>query len=189
MSDAAHNNDSISILLGVTGSIAAYRSAELVRLIKTAGWDLHVVMTEAATRFVGPMTFQTLSQNPVLVDQFDDSAWRPEHILASEKADVFLIAPCTANVMAKLAHGLADDLLTSTALACPAPLMIAPAMNVHMWNHPATQANLKTLVERGAQIVDVEEGDLACGYRGAGRMAAPNDILKALTSLLNARSA
>ncbi len=141
-------------------------------------------MTAGATRFVGPLTFQTLSRNTVLTDLFDEESWRPEHIEAAEKADVMLIAPCTANVMAKLAHGLADDLLTSTALACPAPLMIAPAMNVHMWNHPATRTNLEILLGRGVQMVDVEEGDLACGYTGAGRMAQPQVILDAVKALL-----
>jgi phosphopantothenoylcysteine decarboxylase/phosphopantothenate--cysteine ligase len=176
------------ILLGVTGSIAAYKAAELVRLMNTRDWDVHVVMTQNGARFVGPITFQTLSQNPVGIDPWDETVWRPEHIDVSEKADVFVVAPCTANTMAKLAHGLADDLLSATALACPAPLIIAPAMNVNMWNHPATQKNLATLKDRGVGVVDVTTGDLACGYTGEGRMAEPSDILDAIDAAYQAQA-
>ncbi len=172
------------IVLGVTGSIAAYKAAELVRLMTAESWDVNVLMTENGARFVGPVTFQTLSRNPVATDPWDASVWRPEHIDVAEKADVLVIAPCTANMIAKLAHGLADDLLSATALACPAPLVIAPAMNVHMWRHAATQANLGTLMERGAHVVDVGTGDLACGYTGEGRMAEPADIMTALRDVL-----
>jgi phosphopantothenoylcysteine synthetase/decarboxylase len=176
------------ILLGVTGSIAAFRAAELVRLMVGRGWDVHVLMTRGATEFVGKLTFQTLSRNPVGVELFsEDLDWRPEHIAAADRADVFVIAPCTANVMAKLAHGIADDLLSGTALACQAPLIIAPAMNVHMWEHPATQANVRTLQARGAQIVDVGVGDLACGYQGKGRLAAVDEIVTAVQAALQAR--
>jgi phosphopantothenoylcysteine synthetase/decarboxylase len=179
-----------TIVLGVTGSIAAYRAAELLRLMQTRGWDVHVVMTRGATEFVGKLTFQTLSRNSVGVDMFaGDMDWRPEHIAISERADVLVIAPCTANVMAKIAHGIADDLLTCTVLACPAPLVIAPAMNVHMWNHPATQANLAILRERGVSFVDVAEGDLACGYQGKGRLAPPPEILETVARVLEAKGA
>ncbi len=173
------------ILLGVTGSIAAYRAAELVRLMFTRDWDVHVLMTRWATEFVGKLTFQTLSRHPVGVEMFGgDVDWRPEHIEAADRADAMVIAPCTANVMAKLAHGLADDLLTSTVLACQAPLIVAPAMNVHMWDHPATQANLAILKKRGVQIVEPAVGDLACGYEGKGRLAPLEQILAAVDAVL-----
>ena len=173
------------ILLGVTGSIAAYKAAELVRLMMKAGWGVSVVMTRGATRFVGALTFQTLSRRPVVVDMFEEPEdWVPGHISAADRADVMVVAPCTANVIAKLAHGLADDMLTATALACPAPLVVAPAMNVHMWEHAATRANVALLRERGATLVDVGEGELACGYEGQGRLAEPAQILAAVETVL-----
>ncbi len=176
-----------TIVLGVTGSIAAYRAVELLRLMQRRGWDVYVLMTRGATAFVGTLTFQTLSRHPVGVDLFDNALdWRPEHIAVADRANAVVIAPCTANVMAKLAHGLADDLLTSTVLACRAPLIVAPAMNVHMWEHPATQSNLRILQERGVTLVDVAEGDLACGYEGKGRMAEPDTILRTVADVLGA---
>lgn len=169
------------IVLGVTGSIAAYKAAELVRLMTARGWDVSVMMTRAACEFVGELTFRTLSQRPVSVEMFGDRAdWVPEHISLADRADVMVIAPCTANVMAKMATGLADDLLTCTVLATAAPVVIAPAMNVKMWDHAATQANTRTLRSRGVRIVDVGSGDLACGYQGRGRMAAVDDIVSAV---------
>lgn len=177
------------IVLGVTGSIAAYKAAELVRQFKTREWDVSVIMTLAATRFVKELTFLTLSQNPVLTDVFDKTeSWRPTHISYAARADLLLIAPCTANVIAKLAHGIADDALTATALACTAPLMIAPAMNEKMWDHPATRANVETLQKRGAIVIDVAQGDLACGYQGRGRMAAVDVIFAAVENNLNPKT-
>ncbi|MDX9868342.1 MAG: flavoprotein [Kiritimatiellia bacterium] len=174
-----------TILLGVTGSIAAYKACELTRLLVKGGHDVHAVMTQAAMRFVSPLTFRTLSRNPVPIDPFDEpEAWMPGHISLAERADILVIAPCTANVIAKLAGGLADDLLTATALASRAPLVIAPAMNSGMWEHPATQANLALLASRGARRVDPESGDLACGTRGQGRMAEPQVIFKAVSAML-----
>lgn len=173
------------IVLGVTGSIAAYKAAELLRRMKKNGWLVSVVMTPAATRFVGELTFQTLSQNPVLVDEFErKKAWDPAHVSLADWADILVIAPCTANVIAKLAHGLADDALTSTALACKAPLIIAPAMNENMWLHPATQDNLRIIKSRGAIIVNPERGQLACGWAGEGRLAALDKIMKAIEKSL-----
>lgn len=178
----------MNVLLGVTGSIAAYKAAELVRRFRQRGWEVKVVMTEAATRFVGEWTFKSLSCNPVYVDMFPETdAWRPDHISLGEWADVFLIAPCTANVIAKLAHGLADDLLTCTALAMKAPLVIAPAMNDRMWNHPATQANAALLASRGARLIDVGTGDLACGYQACGRLADLDDIENILIGMKKER--
>ena len=173
------------IVLGVTGSIAAYKAAELVRLMIKKDWDVAVIMTRAATRFVGELTFRTLSRQPVVVDMFQETeAWQPAHISLADLADVLVIAPCTANVMAKLAHGLADDALVATALACKAPLIIAPAMNEVMWNHPATRENLQILKSRQAVMVDVGQGDLACGVQGSGRMASLEAVLTAIEKAL-----
>ena len=174
------------IVLGVSGSIAAYKAAELVRLMKAADWDVHVILTQGGAEFVTELTFRTLSRNSVGLDQFDKGRtdWHPEHISLADSADVLVVAPCTANVLAKLAQGLSDDLLTATALACKAPLILAPAMNGSMWTHAATQANVKLLKSRGAMLVDMQTGDLACGYQGLGRMADPEQIMKVLARVL-----
>jgi phosphopantothenoylcysteine synthetase/decarboxylase len=173
------------IVLGVTGSIAAYKAAELVRLMVKKDWDVSVVMTEAAKHFVTELTFRTLSRNPVAVEMFPESPqWMPEHIALADRADVLCIAPCTANVLAKLAQGLADDQLTCAALACKAPLVIAPAMNANMWEHPATRVNVDLLEKRGGLFVECGTGELACGWEGRGRMADPETILAAVTAAL-----
>ena len=173
------------IVVGVTGSIAAYKAAELVRLMQARGWNVSVIMTRSATQFVGEQTFLTLSRNPVAVEMFETRAqWRPDHIAHAERADVLLIAPCTANMLAKLAHGFADDLLSCTALATQAPLVLAPAMNEHMWDHPATRANLALIQKRGGTVVEVGHGDLACGATGRGRLADLDRILKAVVRAL-----
>ena len=170
-----------TILLGVTGSIAAYKACELTRLFVKSGHAVHVLMTDAATRFVSPLTFRTLSRNPVSAGLFDaPEEWVPGHISLAERAEALVVAPCTANVIAKLAHGLADDILTSTALASRAPLVIAPAMNTGMWDHPATRANISLLGARGATFVDAGTGDLACGTSGKGRMAEPQTVYDAV---------
>jgi phosphopantothenoylcysteine synthetase/decarboxylase len=174
------------IVLGVTGSIAAYKAAELVRLMKSEEWNVSVIMTRDAQQFVGEVTFRTLSQNPVGTEMFPETEeWCPEHISLADRADVFVVAPCTANVIAKLACGLSDDLLSCTALATKAPVVVAPAMNVNMWDHPATQANVATLRERGVAFVEVGTGDLACGYQGRGRLAALSEIMSAVKACLN----
>jgi len=168
------------ITLGVTGSIAAYKACELVRLFVKNGDDVRVVMTSAACEFVTPLTFQTLSRNPVGIDQFAlPEEWRPEHIALSE-ADAVVVAPATANAIAKMAHGIADDLLASTLLATRAPVFVAPAMNVGMWENPATQANIATLRGRGVSVIEPDDGALACGTDGKGRMASPTDIFAAV---------
>lgn len=160
-----------TILLGVCGSIAAYKAADLTSKLAQAGHSVFVVMTQSAAQFVGAMTFQTLSRNPVTLGVFDErETWRPTHIDLADRADLFLVAPATANVLAKLAHGLADDALTSIALATRAPFLLAPAMNGKMWMHPATQENVRTLKSRGAEFLGPEEGILACGYEGLGRL-------------------
>ena len=174
-----------NIVLGVTGSIAAYKAAELVRLMQKEGWDVRVAMTAAATKFVTPLTFQTLSRNKVVTDMFEPVAdWKPEHIDLATWADAFVVAPCTANVIAKLANGLADDTLTAAALAFGPKLVIAPAMNDAMFANPATQANLATLASRGATVVAPGEGALACGTSGRGRLADLPDILAAVSAAL-----
>ena len=161
------------ILLGVTGSIAAYKAVELLRLFAKNGDDVHVVMTPAAAKFVQPLTFRTLSHNPVAVDAFEEpEEWRPEHIALSE-CDIAVVAPATANTIAKMRWGLADNLLTSTLLATRAPIVVAPAMNSGMWENAATQENVAALAARGVKFVGPSSGDLACGTSGAGRMASP----------------
>lgn len=169
------------VLLGVTGSIAAYKAAELARLFVKNGDEVRVVMTPAACEFVRPLTFQTLSRNPVLVDQFAAPAeWRPEHVSLAEWADLVVVAPATANTIAKMAHGIADNLLAATLLATRAQVAVAPAMNEGMWLAAATQENVEKLVRRGVLVVRPREGDLACGVRGAGRMAEPREIFEEL---------
>ena len=174
-----------TILLGVTGSIAAYKACELTRLLVKDGHDVQVLMTAAATKFVAALTFRTLSRNPVTEDMFDEpDQWVPGHVALADRAELLVVAPCTANVMAKLAHGLADDLLTATALATRAPILLAPAMNTQMWEHPATQANAKTLLDRGVRFVDSDTGDLACGVSGKGRMAEAAEIAATVRQIL-----
>ena len=169
------------ILLGVTGSIAAYKAAELVRLFVKAGDEVRVVMTPAATEFVSPLTFQTLSRNPVYVEEFKrPMEWRPEHISLAD-SDLVVVAPATANTIAKMRYGLADNLLTSTLLATRAPIAVAPAMNDGMWESEVTQDNISALELRGVKIIAPGYGDLACGTTGLGRMAEPQQILEAIS--------
>ena len=170
------------ILLGVTGSIAAYKAAELVRLFVKNGDDVTVVMTSAACEFVRPLTFQTLSRNPVYVDQFAPPvSWKPEHISLAESADLVLVAPATANTLAKMRYGIADNLLTATLLATRAPIAVAPAMNTGMWESAVTQENLAALAARGVQVIDPGTGELACGASGKGRMMSAEAIFAAVT--------
>jgi phosphopantothenoylcysteine decarboxylase/phosphopantothenate--cysteine ligase len=167
------------IVIGITGGIAAYKTATLVSRLTQRGYDVHVIMTEASCQFITPLTLQTLSRNPVAVDTFDEC--NPEvvnHIDLADRADLFVIAPATANLIAKMAHGLADDMLSTTLLATQAPIAVAPAMNVHMYDHPAVQENLQRLRQRGVYLLEPGEGPLACGYVGKGRMAEPEDILE-----------
>jgi phosphopantothenoylcysteine decarboxylase/phosphopantothenate--cysteine ligase len=176
-----------SILLGVTGGIAAYKACEVLRLFDRAGHRVRVVMTRTATGFVGPLTFETLSKARVLTDERplgEDGAIL--HIQYADEADVFVIAPCTANVIAKLAQGVADDALSTTALAFTGPVLIAPAMNVNMWRSDSVQANLDTLRKRGMHIVEPSSGDLACGWVGEGRLAEPPEIVEAVLRILDA---
>ena len=172
------------VVLGVTGSIAAYKAAELVRLFVKNGDEVNVVMTPAACEFVTPLTFQTLSRNPVAVAEFAPPAqWKPGHIALADWADLVVVAPATANTIAKMRYGLADNLLTSTILATRAPVAIAPAMNDGMWENAVTKENISELERRGVKIVAPGYGELACGTSGLGRMAEPAEIVKALESL------
>lgn len=166
------------ILLGVTGSIAAYKAVELVRLFIKNGDGVTVVMTPAACEFVKPLTFQTLSRNPVFVESFAPVvSWKPEHIALSD-CDLALVAPATANTLAKLRYGLADNLLTATLLATRAPVVVAPAMNTGMWESPVTQENIAALKARGVTVIDPVDGELACGVKGVGRMMDPEKIFE-----------
>lgn len=172
------------VVVGVTGSIAAYKACELVRLFVKNGDDVHVVMTDHAKEFVTPLTFRTLSRNPVQNQMFTEPLdWKPEHIGLAESADLLVIAPATANILAKMAHGIADDLLSSVALATRAPVLVAPAMNTGMWENPATRDNLVLLKSRGVRFVQPGDGDLACGTSGPGRMAEPAEIFLAASAL------
>jgi phosphopantothenoylcysteine decarboxylase/phosphopantothenate--cysteine ligase len=173
------------ILVGLSGGIACYKACDVVRQLRQAGAAVQVVMTRGAREFVTPLTLQTLSGARVGTDTFDlGEESEIGHIRLADSAEVVAIAPATANVMAKMAHGIADDLLTTVLLATRAPLVVAPAMNVHMWEHAATQANLRTLIERGARIVGPASGSLACGYEGAGRLAEPAEIIEAIACAL-----
>ena len=175
-----------NIVLGVTGGIAAYKACDLVSRLKKQGALVRVVLTANGAKFVPPLTFETLSSNPVVTDTFEPRK-SLEHISLAKWADAFVIAPASANCLAKLANGIADDLLSTTALAMTAPLLIAPAMNANMWRHPATQANFRLLLERGAKTVGPMSGHLACGDDDVGRMAEPEQIVEALDALLNPR--
>lgn len=167
------------IVLGVTGSIAAYKAAELVRLFVKNGDDVTVVMTPAACEFVRPLTFQTLSRNPVHVDTFErPQGWSPDHVSLAVAADMVVVAPATANTIAKMRCGIADNLLTSTLLATRAQIVVAPAMNDGMWVNEATQENLEALRRRGVLVIAPQAGELACGTQGIGRMAEPEAIFK-----------
>jgi len=171
------------IVLGVTGGIAAYKSADLVRRLRDAGAEVRVVMSRGAMAFITPLTFQAVSGNPVHTDLLDEKAEAGMgHIELARWADQVLVAPATANFMARLAHGMAEDLLSTLCLATSAPLAIAPAMNQQMWSNAATQANRDLLQERGVQLIGPESGDQACGETGPGRMTEPADLVEALAS-------
>ncbi|MGV8082541.1 MAG: bifunctional phosphopantothenoylcysteine decarboxylase/phosphopantothenate--cysteine ligase CoaBC [Coriobacteriia bacterium] len=165
-----------TVVLGVTGCIAAYKACELARALMRAGCRVKVVMTEAATHFVGPTTFRSLTGEPVAVSLWDEAGAATHHISLAEEADVFVIAPATANALAKIATGRADDLLSTSALATEAPLVVAPAMNVHMWRAEPTREAIATLRSRGAIVIEPESGELACGDVGEGRLAAVERI-------------
>lgn len=166
-----------SIVLGVTGSIAAYKSAELASLFVKQGHEVFVVMTQDATEFITPLTLQTLSKNPVMTSFYDEKDnWRPGHIQLADRANLLVIAPATAHFIAELAHGFAGHPLGAIALATRAQILVAPAMNGKMWEHPATRENVEKLKTRGVEFIGPEEGMLACGYEGLGRLWKVDDI-------------
>jgi phosphopantothenoylcysteine decarboxylase/phosphopantothenate--cysteine ligase len=181
------------VAVGVTGGIAAYKAAEVVRLLQDKGLEVQVVMTRHACEFVTPLTFAALTGRKVITEMFGDAAGEPnvesaiEHIAVAQSIDALVIAPATANVLARMAHGLADDFLTTLCLATNAPIIVAPAMNVNMWEHPATQSNVEILRLRGVRILEPDEGYLACGMTGAGRLTSVQSIAKAVFETLGFR--
>src|SRR5579864_5185697 len=182
------------VTVGVSGGIAAYKAAELVRELQRQALEVHVVMTEAATKFVQPLTFTALSGHKVITSLWDEAGTAEgaydssiEHIGEAQWTEALVVAPATANILAKFVHGIADDFLTTMYLATTAPVLVAPAMNVNMWNHPATQANLEILRQRGVRVVEPGTGDLACGMVGVGRMAEPVAIADAVLNALGRR--
>ncbi len=174
-----------TVVLGITGGIAAYKACELASRLRKAGAETHVIMTRNACQFVAPLTFETLTNHPVVTDTFArPDTWEVEHVALAKKADIFVIAPATANIMAKMAVGIADDMLSTTVLATRAPVLLAPAMNTGMWENAATQHNVDILRSRGVQFVGPDGGYLACGDSGAGRMSEPEAIFAAIESIL-----
>ncbi len=180
------------ITIGVTGGVAAYKAAELVRLLQQDGFTVQVVMTRGAREFITPLTFAALSGQKVITDLFEKSSSGEanvesaiEHIAVAQRTDLLLVAPATADILAKFARGIADDFLTTLYLATIAPVIVAPAMNVNMWNHPATQENVEMLRARGVRIVNPDEGYLACGMTGAGRLAGQQEIVAAVRETLH----
>jgi phosphopantothenoylcysteine decarboxylase len=175
----------MNIVLGITGSIAAYKAADLASQLTKQGHAVTAVMTADAQQFITPLTLQTLTKRPVVAGLYDEKeSWRPGHIQLADEADLILIAPATANTLAKLAHGIADDTLTAIALATRAPFLHAPAMNGKMWLHPATQANVATLKGWGHHFIGPEDGMLACGYEGVGRLWPVQGILDRVKEVL-----
>ena len=174
------------IVVGVTGSIAAFKAAEVVSQLVQRGAGVNVIMSGAATKFVGPLTFQTLTRRRVMVDPFDlESVVDPTHISLTDKADLVLVAPATANFLGKAAHGITDDMLTSLLLAVTCPVLVAPAMNDRMWNHPVVKENVAILRKRGYRFVDPDSGFLACGTYAKGRLADPKSIVAEVESCVS----
>lgn len=170
-----------TVVVGVTGGIAAYKACEIVSRLKKSGAQVYCIMTEEAQAFLGELTLRTLSGNPVVTGMFQEPAkWNVEHIALADKADFFLIAPATANIIGKIAWGIADDFLTTTVMATKAKVILAPAMNVNMYNNPLVQENIKKLKEHGYYFIEPTEGNLACGYSGKGKMAEPESIVNYL---------
>ncbi len=175
-----------TIALGITGSIAAYKAAELTSQLVKLGYDIHVVMTEGAVSFISPLTFQTLSKNPVVTSLFSaNSPSEVEHVALSDRCSLLLIAPATANIISKIACGIADDFLTTLALTMGSQILIAPAMNTHMWHNPIIQENIQRLEQRGIRLITPEYGCLACGTEGDGRLASIERIVGAVKNSLN----
>lgn len=172
-------------MVGITGGIAAYKGADLVSQLVKKGAEVYVIMTASAQQFITPLTLQTLSKNQVITDMFaEPKAWEVQHISLADKADLMLIVPATANIIGKIANGIADDMLTTTVMATNAPVLIAPAMNVHMYENPIVQANITKLASLGYSFIEPDEGLLACGYQGKGRLAGPEKIMAAIEDVM-----
>lgn len=179
-----------NIVLGVTGSIAAYKAADLTSQLTRQGCDVQVVLTTDALRFITPLVFKTLSRHPVITDLYDEEeGWKPAHIKLADEADLLLVAPATANTIAKMSLGLANDALSCITLALndKARVLVAPAMNGKMWLHPATQQNVTTLKSRGAEFIGPEEGLLSCGYEGLGRLWPVEKVVQRALEMVNQR--
>ena len=175
-----------TVVIGVSGGIAVYKTLDVVSRLRKLGVNVNVIMTKSATEFVTPLSFQSLSQNYVVCDMFEDpKTWDVEHISLAKRADVFLIAPATANVIGKIANGIADDMLTTTVMATKAKVLIAPAMNTNMYENPILQRNINTLKELGYNFVEPESGGLACGDTGKGKLASPETIVDEVVKLLS----
>jgi phosphopantothenoylcysteine decarboxylase len=185
MTDNSFNHK--TVILGITGSIAAYKAADIASILVKNDINVFPVMTRGAVQFISPITLQTISHNPVSTDLWEEGNknWKPGHIELADKADTMLIAPATANIIACMSNGLTPDLLTSIYLATTASVIIAPAMNSKMWEHPATKKNIATLRERGHNILEPEEGQLACGYKGKGKLTSVEKITQAVMETLS----
>lgn len=188
---AAMDNGSLegtTVVVGVTGSIAAYKAAELVSQLRKLGAVVHPVLTGAAQRFIAPLTLQTLARQPAVTDLWaEENGWQPGHIELGDRADLLLVAPATADVIAQFAHGLAPDFLSCLYLVARCPVLLAPAMNGKMWSHPATVANVATLRARGVEFIGPDEGMLACGYEGVGRLWPVEGIVARAAEILASR--
>ena len=170
--------DKKCIVIGVTGSIAAYKAAEVCSLLKKQGHDVHVIMTDSAMQLISPQTFLTISRNRVTTSLWDVPNWEPEHIALADRADILLIAPATANIIGKLAHGIGDDALSTFALTMHGKrVIIAPAMNPRMWENPLVQNNLNILIQYGYEVINPATGEVACGDIGTGKLASPQEIV------------
>ncbi|MEK6647332.1 MAG: bifunctional phosphopantothenoylcysteine decarboxylase/phosphopantothenate--cysteine ligase CoaBC [Candidatus Firestonebacteria bacterium] len=175
-----------NILVGITGSIAAYKAVYLVSSLKSENANVNVVMTENAAKFVTPLTFQTLSQNKVYVNMFEEKVdWKIEHISLADKSDLIVVVPASANIIGKIANGIADDLLSTVIMSCKSPVLFAPAMNVNMYENPIVQSNIKKLEKSGYFFVGPDTGKLACGTIGKGRLTETDKIIEKIKQLLN----
>ena len=177
-------SEPVVITLGVTGGIAAYKAADLCSKLTQKGFQVQVVMTANATKFVAPLTFQTLSRRPVITQLWEHADWKPEHVAVAQETKLFTVVPCTANFLAKYAHGIADDALSTFAISMHCPALLAPAMNPAMWSHPAVQDNVQILKKRGVHFAGPARGRVACGADGEGRMAPVEEIFAAICSLV-----
>ncbi len=173
-----------TITIGVTGSIAAYKAADITSALVKCGHDVKVIMTESATKLIAPMAFLTLSQNPVITSLWGETQWKPTHINLADETDLFVIVPATANFLGKYCHGIADDALTTFALSYDGAVLIAPAMNPRMWNHAAVQENFRILQSRGVEFVGPADGLVACGDTGKGKLAAVDDVVTKINNML-----